>query len=100
MSRREIVLLVSRAIAILQFIEVLVYSLTSIVPLLLGLSLVSQRQQQISPALHALFETAHQTQVLLILVRIAVQLIVALLFWWCGPLVERLLLPAGSAEEA
>jgi hypothetical protein len=94
-SRREIVLLVSRAIAILQFIEALIFSFFSLPPAILSIRLFIQRQQfSQSPQLDSFHETA-----LLVFVRIAVQFFIAWLFWNCGPFIERLLLPATKDDS-
>ena len=99
MSRREIVLLVSRAIAILQLIAAL----------LDGFLYLPQQAFYLSQQLHmrTMFPGAQNhmpptiwISVIVTLIRIAVLLIIAAIFWNCGPTIERMLLPSGSSPEA
>ena len=98
MSRREIVLLVSRAIAILQLIAAL----------LDGFLYLPQQAFYLSQQLHmrTMFPGAQNhmpptiwISVIVTLIRIAVLLIIAAIFWNCGPTIERMLLPSGSTSD-
>jgi len=103
MSRKEIVLLVSRAIAILQIISAL-------------MGIVIALPQQIfifvRPMLHArqtfagtltgamdLSGAIRWDDLGFLLARIVVQLIIATLFWRCGPWIEQFLAPAELRDE-
>jgi hypothetical protein len=93
MSRKETVLLVSRAIAILM-------SIPALMELLLG---VPQRMWLLSqnsrPGAPAYILRMQEAGIFLTLVRIAAVLLIAMLFWRCGPAIERFLLPADSDQE-
>jgi hypothetical protein len=102
MSRREIVLLVSRAIAILQLIPALMELIIGVPQQIYLMLLPILRAQAAFPGVGS------STDFLSILrfsafgfslARIAVQLFAAWLFWNCGPTIERFLLPTGSAPE-
>lgn len=97
MSRREIVLLVSRAIALLQIIAAFMVSFISIPQ---EVFLLSQRFKlsHAFPGAHAVLLPIDWTTLVTSLVHIAVLLVIALLFWRCGPMIEHLLLPAGSVQ--
>jgi hypothetical protein len=87
MSRREIVLLVSRAIAIPIIIGVLN---TLLVYIRLSVSMLS----------HPLSPHNSPTELIFEFARLLLTLLVGVLFWKCGPTVERLLLPAGTQQES
>ena len=99
MSRREIVLLVSRAIALLQIIAALIVSFIS---LPVQVFLISQRfnLRQASPATNVGLSPMEWMPIISTLAHIGVLLVVAVLFWNCDPMIERLLLPAGSGQKA
>jgi hypothetical protein len=92
MTRREIVILVSRAIAILQFIEALMFSFFSLPPAILSFHNFILRMR-IPDSFRPQFDTLRETQILLMLGRIAAQLFIAWIFWNCGPFIERKLAP-------
>jgi hypothetical protein len=104
MSKREIVLLVSRAIAVIQLISVATTVLTILPRQIL---MLFQYQSQIrgvlamgarmSPSSMALFNIWQGLGFSLL--QILVQLLFAFAFWKCGPTVERLLLPAEETKE-
>jgi hypothetical protein len=93
MSRKETVLLVSRAIAILM-------SIPAVMELFLG---VPQRMWLLSqnsrPGAQAYILRMQGEGIIFSLVRIAALLLIAMLFWRCGPAIERFLLPAGSDQK-
>jgi len=97
-SRREIVLLVSRAIAILQLIEALMYSFFSLPPAILSFRALVLREH-FPNSFRPQLDTVQDTEILLMLGRIAVQLLIAWLFWNCGPSIERLLSPKTKEDS-
>jgi hypothetical protein len=102
MSRREIVLLVSRAIAILQLITALMELIIGVPQQIYLMLWPILRAQAAYPgvATHIDFvSTLRYTTLGFTLTRVAAQFIVAWLFWNCGPTIERFLLPAGSEPE-
>ncbi len=98
MSRREIVLLVSRAIALLQIIAALI---DSFIYLPQQVFLLSQRMKLTNafPGTHAVLGPVAWVGIVSSLVHIVALLVVAVLFWRCGPMIERLFLPADSMDE-
>ena len=90
MSRREIVVLVSRAIALLQIIPALM-SLCFSLPQQLYLIRQAPRFQHTPPW--------EWEAITIELLRIVVQLAIGALFWRCEPMIERLLLPVENAPE-
>jgi hypothetical protein len=97
MSRREIVVLVSRAIAILTIIAAL-NDLLAQLPFW-GRLLARQIIFHGSDAAVHIAEI-QWTGVVFSLARILVLLIIAVLFWICDPTIERLLFPAGTQEKS
>ncbi len=103
MSKKEIVLLVSRAIALLQIAAALVDCVTTLpqqgfllyreAAMFASMTAVRRLPQPLtlSPLLWVNLLTA--------LLRIGVLLFIAALFWNCGPTVERWLAPAGVEQE-
>ena len=87
MTRGEIVLLVSRAIAVLQLIEALFAAIFSLPPVILlstrALTLPVSESNRL----------LQETQLWLLVARIAARFFIAWLFWNCGPFIERLLAP-------
>lgn len=91
MSRREIVLLVSRAVAVLVAIPALFTLLLGIPQQVWILSqTIRMEGSLLTPQTHALVGIA------ISVVRIVVESLIALLFWRCGPTIERLLAPVDS----
>lgn len=102
MLRREIVLLVSRAIAILQLVPALIelfFGLPQQIYLLLW-PILRTRATYAGTDSHTLFINTLRFPALgFSLARTATEFFVAWLFWNCGPTIERYLLPAGSEPE-
>jgi hypothetical protein len=98
MSRREIVLLVSRAIALLLVIPAVIGIVLSIPTQVLAASMrESLVRSYSSPALPNMFRLLGFS-LLASLLSLGLHLFAAMLFWQCGPMIERMLLPAGSAQ--
>jgi hypothetical protein len=93
MSRREIVLLVSRAVAVLTIVTVLNDLLAELAfwGRLLTREIIFHGTQS---AVHT--AEIQWTGVILSVVRILALLFIAGLFWTCGPKIEGFLLPAGA----
>ncbi len=93
MSRREIVLLVSRALAVIQIMSAL--EEISYLPNRLILL-----WHQIGPTrfldLSSYFSLYEIESTLALILRISLLLLAAYLFWTCGPKIERFLLPLSS----
>jgi hypothetical protein len=90
MSRKEAVLLVSRALAIFQF----VYALLEITYLPERLiSLFGHASAAGSSGTDDYFRSYDSVGVAFLLVRIVIQLVLTVVFWNCGPWIERVLLP-------
>jgi len=98
MSRRDIVLLVSRAIALLQIIVALNDSLVN---LPVQVFVLSQRMKlsHAFPGTHMALLPIEWTGIISNLAHILVLLVAAVLFWRCGPMIEGLLLPASNTHE-
>jgi len=99
MSRREIVLLVSRAIAILQLIAALLDAFLYLPQQAFYLSRELHAQSAF-PQAHIHLSPVMWISVIGTLARIVALLLIAALFWNCGPTIERMLLPSGSSPEA
>lgn len=104
MSRKEIVVLVSRAIALLQIIAAVVGAALS----LPQQGYVLYRQYLIfagMPEIHRYSSVVPSVSpilwinVLTVFLRIGVLLMIAAFFWNCGPTVERWLMPTGVEQE-
>jgi hypothetical protein len=97
MTRREIVVLVSRALAIIQLMSALI-EITYIPDYLLNLF------HHIIPLQFPFFGdywSRYYMEALLALVaRVAILLLAALLLWKCGPKIEQMLLPRDAAPAA
>ena len=102
MSRREIVVLVSRALAIIQFVSVLelVISLLERLPTFLRAASFGSELQ--SAGLSHDFQIMQYTDMATMLVRIVTLVIIGIVLWECGPWIESKLLPAQkvTAESA
>jgi len=94
MTRREIVVLVSRAIAVIQLMSAVI-EITYLPAYLLNL-------------FHHLFPVGsldvgdywsryYMEALLALIARIAILLLAALIFWKCGPKIEQMLLPGDAA---
>jgi len=97
MSRREIVVLVSRAIAILTIIAALNDLLINVRFWVLLLS-QQMRLQSMNLPMHIGAGIAW-TEVIFSLARILVLCVIAGWFWMCGPTIERIFLPTGTQER-
>lgn len=98
MSRKEIVLMVSRAIALLLFIPSLISFVLSILVLIsnsyLRESLFNSLGSQVSSSMLRVYGLSFLQSLL----SLGIHLSVALFFWQCGPRIERMLLPAGCEQ--
>ncbi|HVC47410.1 MAG TPA: hypothetical protein VND90_09205 [Terracidiphilus sp.] len=99
MSRREIVVLVSRALAIIQFVSALelLISVPERLPTLLRAASFSSELQS-AGLLHD-FQIAQYIDMSTMLVRIAVFLVIGIVLWNCGPWVESKLLPVQQRPQ-
>jgi hypothetical protein len=96
MSRKEAVLLVSRALAIFQF----VYALLEITYLPERLiSLFGHASAAGASGMDDYFGSYNRVGVVFLLVRIGIQLVLTVVFWNCGPWIERVLLPASGKPD-
>jgi len=103
MSRREIVLLVSRAIALLQLITALLDAFITLPQQLFFLSQQLRMESQFRansnfPQMQHHLSPIAMTGLAVTVVRIVALLIIAAVFWNCGPTIERWLLPTGNAQ--
>lgn len=98
MSRREIVLLVSRAIALLQITMALIDSFINLPEQAL---LLSQhiRLLNVFPGSHIPVLPIAWVPIIFTLLRIAALWFLAVLFWKCGPMIQGLLLYTKSEEN-
>ena len=97
MSRDETVLLVSRAIAVIQFVTAFLEA--SYLPeRFLALHHYSP-VDTFAPG-PGYLESLYRLQIGLLFGRIAGLLLVSWLFWTCGPRIGRLLLPSGKDERS
>ena len=95
-NRREIVLLVSRAIAVLQFIDALLATVFSLPTVILLSFRALTLRAQVPDSFRQRLDLMQEAQMPLLLAKIAVQFFLAWLFWNCGPFIERLLAPSGE----
>jgi hypothetical protein len=98
MSRREIVLLVSRAVAILTIIMALINSVS--LPSQVFLLSQQMRLQAAYPSTHLHMPPFQWIGFIVSLTRIVALLLIAGFFWRGGPVIERLLLPTGTEEKS
>jgi hypothetical protein len=98
MSRKEIVLMVSRAIALLLFIPSLINFVLSILVLITNSyirdSVFNSLGSQASSSMFRVYGLTFLEGLL----NVGIHLSVALFFWQCGPRIERMLLPAGIEQ--
>ena len=97
MSRREVVLLVSRAIAILTIIPALVELLISLPYRMF--TIYQQMNLQGRYPSHSVINQLPWTLLMVSLPHIIALLIIAIFFWRCGPMIERVFLPAGTEVQ-
>lgn len=96
MSRKEIVLLVSRALAIIQFVTALLE--ISYLPERFMSLLRHDRLDSvlISPATDAWYQNYYRVVIAFLFLRIIGLLVLTYIFWNCAPWFERQLLPANG----
>ena len=92
MSRREVILIVSRAIAIFQLLSVLL-ELTYLPDRFYSLSHHSKVLLASSSEMNVYLWTGDRISIAMLLLRIIMYLIFAAVFWTCGPTIERFLCP-------
>jgi hypothetical protein len=94
MSRKEAVLLVSRAVSILQVIYVLMEVTYLPVQFMSFFHHVNRASVLDTPlASDAFYRTYYGVDIAFLLVRVAIEVTLAVFFWNCGPWIERVLLP-------
>jgi len=103
MSRKEAVLLVSRALAIIQLITAL-DELTYFPNRIIALLHHAQHDSVLPPSnVHTYFSTYFtlndRVELAFLCVRTAAFLILAVVFWNCGPWIERVLLSKSEDQE-
>jgi hypothetical protein len=103
-SRREIVLLVSRAIALLQIIAAVIDGITSL-PTQIFLFYRQTTMFGAIPAIRGMPRPLYDALpifgmgLLTALLRIGLLLFAAALFWNCGPAIERMLSPTSEHSD-
>jgi hypothetical protein len=99
MTRKEAVLLVSRALAIFQLICALM-ELTYLPVRFISLHHHTSRINVLGPSGYDDFWSSYYcVDIAFLLVRVIIYLVLALVFWKCGPLVEYFLLPKSDDQE-
>ncbi|HWE86921.1 MAG TPA: hypothetical protein VG267_18400 [Terracidiphilus sp.] len=94
MSRNEIVRLVSRALAVMQFISAL-YETTFLPERIYSAHHYVSAEHLLG---RTFIETLEQFYAAFVFARIAMFLILAWIFWQCGPRIARLLLPPDDSS--
>jgi hypothetical protein len=99
MTRRETVLIVSRAVAVIQFVS----AFLDITYLPERFMTLVHRTGEVNaagtpPGAHY-WVVYYQVEVWSLIVRIAGLLLMGILFWSCGPWVERILMPKRQFDE-
>src|ERR1017187_6909965 len=93
MSRKDTVILISRALAIMHLIFAII-EITYLPVRYMSFFHHANRMSVLdTPTYDAYYRTYYGVDIALLLVRVAIELTVALLFWKCGPWIERILLP-------
>jgi uncharacterized membrane protein len=99
MSRKEAVLLVSRALSILQ----LIYALMELTYLPVRLASLLHHTAHINALWPSGYDDFwggyYRLDIAFLFARVTICLVVAFLFWNCGPWVERLLLPKTEEQK-
>jgi hypothetical protein len=99
MSRKEAVLLVSRALAILQLIFALM-ELTYLPIRLISLNHHTTRVDVLGPSGYDDFWNGYyRVDIGFMFARIVIYLVFAFVFWNCGPWIERVLLPKREIHD-
>ena len=100
MSRREIVVLVSRAIALLQIIAALMIVIISLPEEVVYLSQrIQLNHSLLGLGTHSLVLPSAWPGIIATFAHMGILLVIAAFFWRCGPTIERLLLPESSPNE-
>lgn len=94
MSRNEAVRLVSRALAVMQFISAL-YEITFLPERIFSAHHYASAERLVG---RTFIETIEQIYAASVFGRIAIFLILAWFFWQCGPWISNLLLPPGDGS--
>jgi hypothetical protein len=93
MSRKEAVLLVSRALAVMQF----AYAMIEITYLPIRVMSLAHHARRLSvlgeSAYDAFWQSYYRTDIAFLLLRVLFLLLVTVVLWNCGPWIERVLLP-------
>ncbi len=99
MSRKEAVLLVGRALAMIQLITAFV-EITTLPDRLVSLHHYTDRiNRSVATSQDFYFQSYDQVGIAFLFARIAGLLLFAFLFWTCGPWIERILLPRPEIER-
>jgi len=98
MSRKEAVLLAGRALAIIQFVAALL-DISYLPERLVSLSHYQRLGAAAVGTEAEYFQTLGRVGIAFMLMRIAVLLILAGIFWKCGPWFESVLLPKRERKE-
>jgi hypothetical protein len=98
MSRKEIVLLVSRALAIIQFVSA-VLEITYLPERLVSFIHYVGRFDDLATT-DGYWGTYYRVQIGFLFMRIIIQLVLTVIFWNCGPWIERTLLPSPADHNA
>jgi hypothetical protein len=97
MSRKEVVLLVSRALAVIQFVSA-VLEITYLPERLLSfVHYVGFTGGSAMPGDYA--ATHYRVEIGFLFARIIFELVLTVVFWNCGPWVERTLLPSNPEQK-
>lgn len=100
MSRKEVVLVVSRAVAVIQIVTVLL-EMTYIPGRLYSLSHHSKAMIESGSSETSVYLwTDDRISLAMYMLRIIILMIVAALFWTCGPKVEQLLCPIDRDHDS
>jgi hypothetical protein len=99
MSRREIVLMVSRVIAVLLVIPSLISLVLTIPTALMNFYMRQSLMGAVGTTYRSSLMRAEGMGLLSILLGFGLHLLAALAFWQCGSMIERMLLPSGSGIE-
>lgn len=99
MQRREVILLVSRALALIQLITAFLDA-TYLPERFLSLIHHSRENATMSLPAGEYWQTYYQLEIVTLVVRVGALLMLSILFWNCGPWVERTLLPNSEAAQA
>lgn len=100
MSRKEAVLLVSRALAVIQLITAFL-EITTLPYRLISLHHYTDRiNRSVATEGDFYFKSHDHVEIAFMFARIAGLMLFAFLFWKCGPWIESILLPKGEPPAA